>query len=226
MLTRARKYRTSLQANPLNHVVVYDQATVFLRPELTHYSRDEIKRHQVVQDRILVLKKTLDTAKFEPERLNIRGAIAAYESGEIVYSKQYTLIWRGRVVDQADSYGKFTEDRLSRLDRYAELYGPHWLWWESPLWLEPSQQIVARGCQIIHRQDSPSGFGQFFINQVGFEPAHPGGISNILSGFCKTCRLGHTDASNLGFWTVAVSRTIGRSRRHCLLPRLWTKIGV
>lgn len=151
----------------------------------------------MVRDRIKVLQQTLDTAEFEPERVNIKGAIAAYESEKIVYSKQYTLIWGGRVVDRADSYGEFTVDRLTRLDRYAEKYGPDWLWWESPLWLEPSQRIIAHGSQILNRDVNPTGFGHFHINQVGSRLAHAGGVSDILSGISKTFRLGHTDASKL-----------------------------
>lgn len=121
----------------------------------------------MVQDRIQLLKNTLATARFRPEKENIQGAIIAYESGAIVYSKQYTLIWGGKVVDQADSYAEFTVDRPQRLDRYSEKYGPHWLWWENPLWLEPSQRLKAGGCQIVDRTPCSSGFGQFYINQVG-----------------------------------------------------------
>lgn len=120
----------------------------------------------MIADRIDTLKATLASAQYPPEKVNIQGAIAAYESGDIGYSKQYTLIWAGKVVDRADSYAEFTEDRLERLDRYAHTYGRHWLWWESPLWLEPSQRLVAGGCQIIDRTSSPDGFGLFYINQV------------------------------------------------------------
>jgi hypothetical protein len=106
------------------------------------------------------------TAEYAPEKENIQGAIDAYQSGGIQYGKEYTLIWGGKVVDQAQSYASFTEDRLDRLDRYAEKYGPHWLWWESPLWLEPSARLRAAGCQLIDRVSAPHGFGHFFINQV------------------------------------------------------------
>jgi hypothetical protein len=132
----------------------------------TNNNRDREKRSRAVQERIQILKEALSTAQHEPEKENIRGAIKAYESGEIKYCKEYTLIWNGKVVDQAPNYASFTEDRLERLDRYAEKYGPHWLWWESPLWLEPSQRVKAAGCQIIDRVSAQHGFGHFYINQV------------------------------------------------------------
>lgn len=113
-----------------------------------------------------MLKTVLTTSTFEPEKVNISGAIAAYESGEIGYSKEYTLLWGGKVVDTAKTYAEFTTDRLERLDRYAELYGPNWLWWESPLWLRPSEKTQAMGCQIIDRSSASHGMGHFHINQV------------------------------------------------------------
>lgn len=58
-------------------------------------------------DRIETLKEALADSEFEPEKRNIKGAIAAYESGEIPYSKKYTSIWAGKVVDTADTYAEF-----------------------------------------------------------------------------------------------------------------------
>lgn len=123
-------------------------------------------REQAVLDRISVLETTLTSAQFEPERENIRGAIAAYQSGHLGYSKKFALFWAGKMVDEAESYAEFTNDRMERLDRYADQHGPHWLWWESPLCLHPDQRITALGCQISERVAQNHGFGPFYIRQV------------------------------------------------------------
>ena len=98
--------------------------------------------------------------------MNIKAAIDAYESGKVGYTKNYTLIWAGQVVDTAATYGEFCVDRKERLDRYAEKYGAHWLWWESPLDIHPKDQLQAKGCQVIPRRPEAGGLGHFWITQV------------------------------------------------------------
>ena len=127
---------------------------------------DPEKPKLTIQERIKDLNEALATSEFEPERVNIKAAIDAYESGEVGYTRDYTLIWAGQVVDTAATYGAFSQDRAERLDRYAEKYGPHWLWWESPLDLHPQEQLQAKGCQIIPRKAQKGGLGHFYIHQV------------------------------------------------------------
>ncbi|KAA6410682.1 MAG: hypothetical protein FRX48_06105 [Lasallia pustulata] len=154
-LRLARMDRESLDADPDNHVAV-----------------NQPMREQAILDRISALETTLASARFEPERENIRGAIAAYQSGQIGYSKKFTLFWAGKLVDEAETYADFTQDRTERLDRYAAQHGPHWLWWESPLWLHPDQRVTALGCQIISRVAQPNGYGHFYIKQGFWKRSH------------------------------------------------------
>lgn len=120
----------------------------------------------IVQERIKDLKEALASSEFEPEKANIKAAIDAYESGKVGYTKNYTLIWAGQIVDTATTYGEFCVDRKERLDRYAEKYGEHWLWWESPLDIHPNAQLQAKGCQVIPRRPQEGGLGHFWITQV------------------------------------------------------------
>lgn len=136
-----------------------------LEESLTSDSNPEAPK-LIVLERVKDLKEALAQSEFEPEKVNIKAAIDAYESGEVGYSKGYTLIWAGQVVDSAATYGEFSVNRAEQLDRYAEKYGPHWLWWESPLDLHPNDQLQAKGCQVIPRRAQPGGLGHFWIHQV------------------------------------------------------------
>lgn len=117
-------------------------------------------------DRINALLKGLESSQNSEEKTNIQGAIDAYRSGQIGYSKQYTLIWAGKVVDVADTYADFAVDRKERLDRYEKDYGPHWLWFESPLWVHPDSQAKAMRCAVVGREPSYNEFGLYYINMV------------------------------------------------------------
>jgi hypothetical protein len=124
-------------------------------------NRDSQARKDAVQERIQALRAALKISKPPAERDNIQGAIAAYESGQIGYSTKYTLFWAGKAVDQCDSYAEFTNDRMERLDRYAEMYGGHWLWYEEPL---AAHQRPMMRCATALRYPAPNGLGLFNIN--------------------------------------------------------------
>lgn len=132
----------------------------------TDVDRNEEKRKQVVQERIQSLQDTLENSTNEHEKRNILGAIDGYRSGRIGYSKHYTLIWAGKIVDRADTYSEFAIGRKERLDRYAKIYGPHWLWFESPLWVNPESQTRAMRSAVVERVASYNDFGLYFMNQV------------------------------------------------------------
>ena len=142
-------------------------------------SRTGEKRAAVVQKHIENLEGILATSEFEPEGNNMKAAIAGYSSGEIGYSRQYTLIWAGQIVGKANSYAEFTRDRLERLDGYNKIYGPGWLWWESPLWLHSHERITFLGCQIVERSTSNGyAFADYEINQVCLNEARMRPLSN------------------------------------------------
>jgi hypothetical protein len=90
-------------------------------------------QEDAIQQRLRLLRSLLQDSTSPDERLNIEAAVAGYESGAIPYSDSYTLIWAGRIVDRCPDFSSFTVDRAERLDRYAALYGPGWLWYEPPL---------------------------------------------------------------------------------------------
>ncbi|KAI9715285.1 MAG: hypothetical protein M1812_006096 [Candelaria pacifica] len=125
----------------------------------------ERERINVISTRIEVLELALKQSCYEPERENIRGAIEGYKSGRIGYSKRYTLIWAGRLVDEANTYGEITLDRSQRLERYTAAYGPHWLWLKSPLWIHPDGAARASACAILNRTVAQHSLGLYYINQ-------------------------------------------------------------
>ncbi|KAK3497564.1 uncharacterized protein B0T23DRAFT_402677 [Neurospora hispaniola] len=88
---------------------------------------------EAINRRLELLHEILEQTESEAQRVNIEVAIAGYESGAIPYSRSYTLIWAGRIVDTCPGYGSFTTDRDSRLDTYLDEHGPGWLWHEPPL---------------------------------------------------------------------------------------------
>ncbi|KAI9780160.1 MAG: hypothetical protein M1839_006997 [Geoglossum umbratile] len=110
---------------------------------------DNAKRRQVIQQRIEILETALADSKFEPERENLRGVINEYRSGRLGYVKHYTLFWAGKPVDTADAYIDFSKDRKERLDRYAREHGPHWLYFESPLWSRAESKPRLALCAIL-----------------------------------------------------------------------------
>ncbi|KAI9739653.1 MAG: hypothetical protein M1834_006371 [Cirrosporium novae-zelandiae] len=123
---------------------------------------------EAIDARLKVLHHAVKAVGNPEGRKNIKCAIEAYQSGEIEYSKQYTLIWAGKIVDRADTYGDFVRDRHERLDRYEKEYGAHWLWWEPPLDVQPEARPKAMRSLEIERTQAPNTFGLYYIN-LGFK---------------------------------------------------------
>jgi hypothetical protein len=117
------------------------------------------------------LEDFLAKSLFEPERENMRCAINGYRMGTIPYSTKYTLIYAGRIVDTADTYADFTRDRKERLDRYAEMYGGHWLWYERGLLVHPREAPRASLHVELARAISPTGLGCYWVTQA-FKKRH------------------------------------------------------
>ena len=118
-----------------------------------------------IAQRIEGLEWGLSTCKFASEEENIRAAIRGYRSGEIGFNEHYTLIYAGRIVDTANSYMEFVNDRNERLDRYAEAHGHHWLWFEPPLNVHPETMPTAMASCALPREDEWTSLGPYHVNQ-------------------------------------------------------------
>lgn len=141
-----------------------------------------------IKARLKVLHWALDTSKFEAEAANIRCVIKGYMSGAITYSTHYTLIWAGRIVDIASHYNEFTRDRSARLDRYFRIYGPGWLFYESPLKAHPSikpkmgASVALKRSHIFHAMEGyyvTQGFWKQ-ANYVSRLSPHIRGVTDLV----------------------------------------------
>jgi|SRR5579862_8871911 len=88
-----------------------------------------------------------------------------YRSGRLGYVN-YTLFWADQPVDTAETYADFSKDRKERLDRYAEEYGTHWLYFESPLWSHAESKPRLALCAIVNRDITWSTLGCYLITQA------------------------------------------------------------
>ncbi|KAJ9429443.1 hypothetical protein FOXG_11229 [Fusarium oxysporum f. sp. lycopersici 4287] len=111
----------------------------------------ETTKRQRIQQRIGLLKASLERSECPVGDTNIRSAIRAYQSGRIKCWDKWTLLYAGNVVDFCPSYESFTLDRDERLDRYHSMYGDGWLWYEAPLApngnYQPEQLMAATWAQ-------------------------------------------------------------------------------
>jgi hypothetical protein len=142
---------------------------------------------RMIENRIDCLKRALESSQFDPERDNIRCAIAAYKSGEIKYSSRYTLIWAGKIVDTVDEYADFVTDRATRLNQYAADHGPHWLWYERGLQVHPDGALRLSICSTLSRRVTQHGLGQYYVKQsyqkrAGWVMRMPENDPKILQG--------------------------------------------
>ncbi|KAI1642985.1 uncharacterized protein F4817DRAFT_273983 [Daldinia loculata] len=124
--------------------------------------REEKKR---IGERLDSLNWALDTCQCEDEEINIRAAIQGYQSGEILYSNNFTLIYGGHIVDVCPSYQSFCVDRQERLDRYFAKYGPGWLWQEPPL-AGPGFEAMANKALCLNQDGNKNNyfFGSYTVN--------------------------------------------------------------
>ncbi|KAF3057352.1 hypothetical protein GL218_05967 [Daldinia childiae] len=122
--------------------------------------REEKKR---IGERLDSLNWALDTCQCEDEEVNIRAAIQGYQSGEILYSNNFTLLYGGHIVDVCPSYQSFCVDRQERLDRYFARYGPGWLWQEPPL-AGPGFEVMANKALCLNQDESNYFFGSYLVN--------------------------------------------------------------
>ncbi|KAI1104631.1 hypothetical protein F4804DRAFT_183065 [Jackrogersella minutella] len=118
-----------------------------------------------IGERLEMLNWALDTSQCEAEEINIRAAMQGYQSGEIGYSDNFTLIYAGHIVDTCPTYQSFCEDRQERLDRYSERFGPGWLWHEPPL-TEGSSEVLGKKGLCLERNRGKANYN------IGNYPVH------------------------------------------------------
>lgn len=128
------------------------------------YRNMQLRRERVEQ-RIAVLAEALENSIFLPERDNINCALAGYRDGTIVYQKEYTLIWAGKVIEKVDDYATFAANREERLDRYFKNHGPGWLWYERGLMEHPAHAPRASRASELSRLICTTGLGQYNVRQ-------------------------------------------------------------
>lgn len=99
----------------------------------------------------LLLKTLLETSEegCEPMKVNITAALKGYSIGTIGFSRNYTLIYAGHIVNTTcATYSEFTIDRQERLDQYLKEYGPGYLWWEPPL-ANGRERVLAKKSTVL-----------------------------------------------------------------------------
>ncbi|KAI2625961.1 hypothetical protein GGS26DRAFT_592740 [Hypomontagnella submonticulosa] len=128
--------------------------------------REQREKNNRIGERLELLNWALDTCQCEAEEINIRAAIEGYQSGEIGYSNNFTLIYAGHIVDICPTYRSFCEDREDRLDRYFEAFGPGWLWQEPPLAGSGFGPIAMKGLCLDRRANETNyHIGCYPVNQ-------------------------------------------------------------
>ncbi|KAI1474470.1 hypothetical protein F4774DRAFT_336608 [Daldinia eschscholtzii] len=133
--------------------------------EENNMPQDEREEKKRIGDRLESLNWALDTCQCEDEEVNIRAAIQGYQSGEIPYSNNFTLIYGGHIVDVCPSYQSFCVDRQERLDRYFARYGAGWLWQEPPL-SGPGFEAIANKALCLTQNANRHNyfFGTYAVN--------------------------------------------------------------
>ncbi|KAI1492692.1 hypothetical protein F5X96DRAFT_677553 [Biscogniauxia mediterranea] len=134
--------------------------------EENNLPEEEREERERVSERLSSLNWALDTCQCKDEEVNIRAAIQGYHSGSIPYSKNFTLIYAGKIVDVCPTYRSFCEDRKERLDRYFAQHGPGWLWHEPPL-AHADSDVQAKKGLCLNRGYGPNdayGIGNYPID--------------------------------------------------------------
>ncbi|KAI1375453.1 hypothetical protein F4677DRAFT_138290 [Hypoxylon crocopeplum] len=135
--------------------------------EENNMPEDQREERNRIGERLDALNWGLDTCQCEAEEVNIRAAIQGYQSGEIPYSTNFTLIYGGHIVDVCPTYQSFCRDRQERLDRYFARYGPGWLWHEPPLSEPGFGGLAMKGLGLQRVIGSGSYYiGHYFVSMT------------------------------------------------------------
>ncbi|KAI1407567.1 hypothetical protein F5Y13DRAFT_205906 [Hypoxylon sp. FL1857] len=134
--------------------------------EENNMPEDQREEKNRISERLEMLNWALDTCQCNDEEVNIRAAIQGYQSGDIPYSCNFTLIYAGHLVDFCPTYQSFCEDRKERLDRYYARFGPGWLWHEPPLADSGCEALAKKGvCLTRMRGRSSYNIGHYPVHQ-------------------------------------------------------------
>lgn len=177
-----------------------------------------------------VLEEGRETSRFDAERDNIDAAIEGYRSGEIPYSREYTVIWAGKIMETFESYAAFTSNRTELLDRYVKDRGHGWLWWEPPLDLRANEQVQLQRCAELAREcGQPNNMGHYRVKQgywkrfdwvarlPGEEAFEKLPVSNLMhSGMLACLEINHNYANE--YTGVRRGKFLDSTWRRNLLP--------
>ncbi|TGJ87649.1 hypothetical protein E0Z10_g1137 [Xylaria hypoxylon] len=133
--------------------------------EENNMPQEQREKRERVLKRLELLQWVFDNNRCEDERINVKAAIQGYESGQIPYSRDFTLLYAGHVVDKCQTYESFCMDRNERLDRYFARYGPGWLWQEPPLAGPKNDALGMKGlCMERNLSADKFGIGRYEVN--------------------------------------------------------------
>ncbi|PVH83983.1 hypothetical protein DL98DRAFT_652057 [Cadophora sp. DSE1049] len=118
-----------------------------------------------IKARLDVLDWALSTSQFGPEAYNIKCAIEGYRTGQIGYSDHYTVIYAAHIVDTVATYSEFVRNRTEMLDRYFELHGPGWMWYEPPLNVHPESVPKSFPSVALEREEQWTALGGWYVRQ-------------------------------------------------------------
>ncbi|KAF7548357.1 hypothetical protein G7046_g8706 [Stylonectria norvegica] len=132
----------------------------------------ESTKRERIQERIEILRGSMERNNCPNGEVNIRAAIEAYNDGRIQCWDKWTLLYAGHIADFCPSYESFTVDREERLDGYFTEYGPGWLWYEPPLApegnVQPDHLLAATWAQRSKQKAKAWGGSSGWDISMGF----------------------------------------------------------
>ncbi|KAI1823207.1 hypothetical protein F4861DRAFT_549970 [Xylaria intraflava] len=129
--------------------------------EENNMPQDQREKQERITRRLDTLRSTIEHSVCEDEKINIRAAIQGYESGQIQYSHEFTLIYAGHIVDQCRTYHDSSQNRRERLERYFAEHGPGWLWHEPPLAGSGIDALAMKGLCLERNHLDTYGIGNY-----------------------------------------------------------------
>ncbi|KAI1433875.1 hypothetical protein GGR50DRAFT_704907 [Xylaria sp. CBS 124048] len=169
--------------------------------EENNMPQDQREKQERIQGRLDTLRWALGDGVCEDEKINIRAAIHGYETGQIPYSHNFTLIYAGQVVDTCRTYHEFCVNRSERLDIYFAEHGPGWLWQEPPLAGSGVDGLAMRGVCLERDHGDAYSIGNYTVHleftlQRDKVFKSKSKKATPAKGGAKKRKLGHTDITD------------------------------